>query len=135
MKKLAVLVLALVTLVSLSAMAQYGSSDDSMKKSDTGKKDKMSKSDKKAAASAEAKDIVGTIGKDGATFVSDKDKKKTWKIINPEAVKGHEGHHAKVNAHVYPDKGEIHVMSVSMNTGAEKKAGKKDEMKHDDMKH
>ncbi|MGI9102824.1 MAG: hypothetical protein ACR2IF_10320 [Terriglobales bacterium] len=134
MKKLAVVVLALVTMISLSAVAQYGSSDNSMKKDDTAKKDKAAKSDKKAAASADAKDIVGTIGKDGTTFVSDKDKKKTWKIVNPEAVKGHEGHHAKVNAHVYPDKGEIHVMSVSMNLGTEK-AGKKDDMKKDEMKH
>jgi len=47
------------------------------------------------------------------TFVSDKDK-KSWDVANPEALKGHEGHHVEVSAHVYADKGQIHVMSVKM---------------------
>lgn len=115
MKKLAVALLALVTLISMSTVAQYGSDKDDM--------------DKKEAKSAgpKAKDVVGTIGKDGMTFTSDKEKKKSWKLVNPEAVKGHEGHHVKLNARFYPDKGEAHVMSLSMNTG--------DSMKKDEMKH
>ena len=43
--------------------------------------------------------------------------------MNPEALKGHEGHHVQVSAHVYADKGQIHVMSVKML-----KAGKTDSM-------
>jgi hypothetical protein len=121
MKKLLVALLALTVLISMSALAQEK----------TGKGDASAK---KAAGPA-AKDVVGTIGQDGATFTSDKDK-KSWKLVNPEAVKGHEGHHVKLNAHFYPDKGEAHVMSVSMQTGKSAKgASKKDEMKHDDMKH
>ena len=96
--------LALVVLISLSALAQDGSD-----KQDMGKKEAKS-------ADPAAKDVVGTIGKDGKTFTSDKEK-KSWKLVNPEAVKGHEGHHVKLNAHFYPDKGEAHVMSLSMNTG------------------
>jgi hypothetical protein len=46
-------------------------------------------------------------------FVSDKDG-KSWTIINPDAVKGHEGHHVILNAHVYPDKMQVHVMSLKM---------------------
>jgi len=59
--------------------------------------------------------IKGTIVADGdkITFVSDKDNKQ-WDIINQEAVKGHEGHHVQVSAHVYPDKNQIHVVSVKM---------------------
>ena len=34
--------------------------------------------------------------------------------VNPETLKGHEGHHVEVSAHVYADKGQIHVMSVKM---------------------
>jgi hypothetical protein len=35
-------------------------------------------------------------------------------VINPETLKGHEGHHVELSAHVYSDKGQIHVMSVKM---------------------
>ena len=123
MKKLSVALLALGVLISLSALAQYGSDkQDSM-----GKKD----SSAKTSAGPAAKDVVGTIAKDGKTFTGDKDK-KSWKLVNPEAVKGHEGHHVKLNAHFYPDKGEAQVMSLSMNTG---EGVKKDDMKKDEMKH
>lgn len=119
MKKLLVALLALTVLVSMSALAQekMGKGDDSAKK----------------AAGPAAKDVVGTIGQDGTTFTSDKGK-KTWKLVNPEAVKGHEGHHVKLNAHFNAKKDEAHVMSVSMETGKSAKgASKKDDMK--DMKH
>ena len=46
-------------------------------------------------------------------FVSDKDS-KSWTISNPDAVKGHEGHHVTLTAHVYADKNEVHVMSLKM---------------------
>lgn len=122
MKKLSVVLLALVTLISLSALAQYGSD----------KQDTSAKKEAKKSAGPAAQDVVGTIGKDGKTFTGDKDK-KSWKLVNPEAVKGHEGHHVKLNAHFYPDKGEAHVMSLSMETGA-KGEMKKDEMKKGEMK-
>jgi hypothetical protein len=34
--------------------------------------------------------------------------------MNPEKLKGHEGHHVQLSAHVYADKNTIHVMSVKM---------------------
>jgi hypothetical protein len=69
--------------------------------------------------------VMGKISDDGKSFVSDKDS-KSWTITNPEAVKGHEGHHVVLTAHVYADKGEVHVMSLKM-------AG--DSMKKDDSMH
>jgi hypothetical protein len=75
----------------------------------------------KADASAKkAVDVTGTISADGKAFVGDKDK-KSWKITNPDAVKGHEGHHVTLNAHVYADKGEVHVMSLKMAGDSMKK--------------
>jgi pentapeptide MXKDX repeat protein len=74
---------------------------------DTMKNDSMKADDMKPV------DVMGKISADGKTFVSDKDS-KTWTIVNPDAVKGHEGHHVVLNAHVYPDKGEVHVMSLKM---------------------
>ena len=101
MKKLLVLLLGLAVLLTISAVAQ----DSGM--------GKMDKSDK--AAAAPLKTLKGTIKAEGDkySFVSDKDQ-KSWDIINPEAVKGHEGHHVQLKAHVYADKDQIHVMDVKM---------------------
>jgi hypothetical protein len=93
MKKASMVVLALVLLASLSALAQ-----DSMQQ---------------GGSSTKAVSITGKISDDGKTFTSDKDG-KSWTISNPDAVKGHEGHHVVLKAHVYPDKGEVHVMSLKM---------------------
>mgnify|MGYP001794874513 CR=1 FL=1 len=57
--------------------------------------------------------VTGKIGDDGKTFVNDTDS-KSWTISNPDAVKGHEGHHVTLTAHVYADKSEVHVMSLKM---------------------
>ena len=99
MKKLLIFVLGLSVLVSVAAMAQDMSQGRGTMK----------------AADAPLKNIKGTVKADGdkLTFVADKDK-KSWDVVNPEALKGHEGHHVEVSAHVYADKGQIHVMSVKM---------------------
>ena len=100
MKKLLVLLLAVGVIFSTVAFAQDSAG--------------MSKSDDKAA-SAPLKNLKGTVKADGdkLTFVSDKDQ-KSWDVMNPEALKGHEGHHVELSAHVYADKNAIHVMSVKM---------------------
>jgi pentapeptide MXKDX repeat protein len=71
------------------------------------------KNDNMGDASKKAVEVRGKISDDGKMFVSDKDS-KSWTIVNPEAVKGHEGHHVALTAHVYPDKNEVHVMSLKM---------------------
>ena len=109
MKKMLILALALSVMFTVAGFAQEMSHDSSMAK---------------AAPAAPLKNIKGTVKADGdkVSFVSDKDK-KSWDFANPEALKGHEGHHVEVSAHVYADKGQIHVMSVKML-----KAEKMDEM-------
>lgn len=99
MKKLLVLALTLsVMMIGVSAVAQTMSQDSS-----------------KTAAAAPLKNVKGTVKFDGdkASFVADKDQ-KSWDVMNPETLKGHDGHHVLVSAHVYADKGAIHVMSVKM---------------------
>jgi hypothetical protein len=105
-KKLMTFGFALALLMSAAAVAQ-----------DTMKQDSSTKA---------AINVTGKISDDGKSFVGDKDG-KTWTIKNPEAVKGHEGHHVTLNAHVYPDKGEVHVMSLKM--------AKDNGMKNDTMQH
>jgi hypothetical protein len=60
-------------------------------------------------------DIKGTVKSQNGkiTFVADEGG-KTWDVVNPETLKDHVDHHVQVSAHVYPDKGQIHVMSVVM---------------------
>ena len=101
MKKLMMLVLAFAVIGNVAAFAQ-GTEKDS---------DNM----KMGADKAPLKSIKGTIKADGdkVMFVADSDQ-KSWDIMNPEAVKGHEGHHVEVSAHVYADKMAIHVMKVKM---------------------
>ncbi len=59
--------------------------------------------------------IKGTVRGEGnkITFVAD-DTGKAWDMINPETLKAHMGHHVELSAHVYLDKGQIHVMKVTM---------------------
>jgi hypothetical protein len=107
MKKLLMLAVAICLAWSAAAFAQ-----DMGKSCDTGKN--------KMATSAPLKSLKGTVKAEGdkITFVSDADQ-KSWEVMNPEKLKGHEGHHVQLRAHVYEDKDSIHVMSVKM-LGAEK---------------
>jgi len=100
MKKMLILALVLSAMCTMAAFAQDMSKDSGMAK---------------AAPPAPLKNLKGTVKADGdkLTFVTDKDK-KSWDVVNPEALKGHEGHHVELSAHVYADKGQIHVMSVKM---------------------
>jgi hypothetical protein len=101
MKKLWILVIAICVTFSMAAAAQ-----------EMGKSCDMGK-DK--AASAPLKSLKGTVKAEGdkITFINDADQ-KSWDIMNPEKLKGHEGHHVQVSAHVYADKNSIHVMTVKM---------------------
>jgi hypothetical protein len=100
MKKILILTLALSVMFTVAGFAQDMSKDSGMAKT---------------APAAPLKNLKGTVKADGdkLSFVSDKDK-KSWDVANPEALKGHEGHHVEVSAHVYADKDQIHVMSVKM---------------------
>jgi len=97
MRKLMTIVFALSLLTSLSLVAQDTTKQDTMK-SDTATK---------------ATSVTGKISDDGKTFVSDKDG-KTWTISNPDTVKGHEGHHVTLKAHLLADKNEVDIVSLKM---------------------
>src|SRR5258708_12798684 len=100
MKKLCVVTLALSVILSMTAFAQYSSKEPAQKDQ---------------AAQAPLKSIEGTVKVEGdkITFVADKDQ-KSWTVENPKALKGHEGHHVQMKAHVYADKGSIHIMEVNI---------------------
>jgi hypothetical protein len=69
--------------------------------------------DQMKSGAMKAAHVMGKISDDGKSFVSDKDG-KTWAIDNPDAVKGHEGHHVDLKAQVDAAGGSVHVMSLKM---------------------
>jgi len=75
--------------------------------------DTMHNDNMKGDASMKAVHVTGKVSDDGKSFVSDTDS-KSWTINNPEAVKGHEGHHVTLTAQCNADKNEVHVMSLKM---------------------
>src|SRR5271168_5394129 len=104
MKSLMVCLLTLALMMGITAFAQPISN--------------MSPTHANSGADAPLMTLQGTVKADGAKywFVNDKDG-KSWEVINPETLKGHEGHHVELSAHVYADKMQIHVMSVTMMKG------------------
>jgi hypothetical protein len=66
-------------------------------------------------AKPELVNIKGTVKADGdkVTFVAD-ETGKSWDVVNPETLKEHVGHHVELSAHVYKNKGQLHVMTVTM---------------------
>jgi hypothetical protein len=106
MKKLMVCLLALTFAMSLTAFAQQDNNNMAQTQADQG------------AAQAPLMTLKGTVKAEGDKymFVNDKDG-KSWDVMNPEELKGHEGHHVQLSAHVYADKNSIHVMSVKMLKG------------------
>jgi len=102
MKKLMTVVFAACMLVPVGLMAQDSTAAAPASQDST-----------KASTSTKAAHVTGKISDDGKTFVSDKDG-KSWAISNPDAVKGHEGHHVTLKANVDADKSAVEVVSLKM---------------------
>ena len=113
MKRVMVCLLVLTFALGLTAFAQQ---DKNMSQTQADQ----------ASAKAPLLTLKGTVKAEGdkITFVNDKDD-KSWEVMNPEELKGHEGHHVQLSAHVYADKNSIQIMSVKMVKG--------DSMKNDSM--
>ena len=107
MNKLMTVVFAACMLVPVGLMAQ-DSTAAAPAAAPAASQDSM-----KASTSTKAAHVTGKISDDGKTFVSDKDG-KSWAISNPDAVKGHEGHHVTLKANVDADKSAVEVVSLKM---------------------
>ena len=114
MKKVSVSLLALTLAMGLTAFAQQ----DTTSPSNNPSQDMSQTQADQTGAKAPLMTLKGTVKADGDkyTFVNDKDG-KSWDVMNPEELKGHEGHHVQLSAHVYADKNAIHIMSVKMVKG------------------
>ena len=129
MKRVLTLLFAFLLTASLSLLAQDASKDQS---GSTDKKtSKAEKKEAKAAEKGKAMSLTGWIrDQDGKpAFENDKDK-QTWTISNPDAVKGHEGHHVKVKAMLNEADHSMNVEKLTMlrkgkQSAEEQKAEKK----------
>jgi hypothetical protein len=97
MRKLITILFALSLLTFFSLAAQDATQQDNVQSGTTTK----------------ASHITGKISDDGKTFVSDSDG-KSYTISNPDAVKGHEGHHVTLKANVSSDQTSVDVVSLKM---------------------
>src|ERR1035438_8954090 len=122
MKKVLICLLALTFAMSLTAFAQDAS---------TSQDNNMSQTQADQGAKAPLMTLKGTVKADGDkyTFVNDKDG-KSWDVMNPEELKGHEGHHVQLSAHVYADKNSIHIMSVKMIKRSEEHTSELQSLRH-----
>ena len=112
--------------MALAAQTTSGAaqSDDNAAKQDK----KVAKAEKKEAKAAEkGKDmsLTGWVKDDNgkAVFVNDKDK-QSWAIANPDAVKGHEGHHVKVKAKLDEANHSVTIDKLTMMRAAKQSGGK-----------
>ena len=102
MKPVAITLLCLASFLGSIALAQSNSNRASID-------DGAATAAKPSAAKLHH--LRGTVGPDGKTFTTGKDH-KNWRVMNPEALKGHEGHHRMLSASVNPDNNSIQVVSV-----------------------
>lgn len=124
MKKLWVLSISILLALPVIALAQYPAGQNSGSAKQTGSQNDTMGHQGSMGHAAKTGNVKGTISQDGKSIVSDTDG-KSWTIANPDAVKGHEGHHVELKGTTDASTGEIQVSSVKMLKG-EKGAMKKD---------
>ena len=85
-------------------------------------------SDAKCGAANHDADCVKKCAEAGEALVIVNDKDKSvMSVKNPDVLKGHEGHHVRLKAHVYPDN-SLHIMNVAMMKTQPKATGAGGEM-------
>lgn len=73
---------------------------------------------KYSAAGTQSTCMMGTVSEQGEKLRIVNDQ-RIWRVDNPEILKGYEGHYVRVNAHVDPQKGSLHITEVNMPTASE----------------
>jgi len=113
MKKLMVISLVLCLIVAVGAVAKTKTAAGSKDKPVTGWISDEMCAAKHAKEGGEAC-VKKCIGHGAAPALVTDGGNKVLKIDNPEAVKGHEGHHVQVTGHTDAAKGTIHVAELKM---------------------
>src|SRR6185312_852873 len=126
MKRLLTVLCAVLFSFSMALAAQSTSaqSDDNSAKQDK-KIDKAEKKEAKAAEKGKDMKLTGWVKEESGktVFVNDKEK-KSWDIANPDAVKGHEGHHVKVSAKLDEANHSVTIDKLTMMRASKQSGGK-----------
>ena len=131
MKRLLTLLFAFLVTASLSLMAQEPANKDQSSSNDK-KVQKAEKKEAKASEKGKEMSLTGWVRDQGGKTVFENDKdKQSWDISNPDAVKGHEGHHVKVKAKLDESN---HSMTVDKLTMMRKSKQTGEEQKGEDKK-
>jgi hypothetical protein len=115
MKTLWAIAISVFLALPALALAQDPASQSSYPQDSTAAK--QGNDNMRQSPSGKSTSVKGTVSDDGKTLVSDADG-KTWTIANPDAVKGHEGHHVELKGSADASAGQIQVTSVKMLKGA-----------------
>jgi len=99
-KKWSLVLLAVALLMPIIAAAQHSSKAAEAKPA----------SSNASIIARKAVSIAGQISLDGKTLVSEEN--DMWSVVNPNVLAGHEGQQVLVKCQVFPDKSEIHVLSL-----------------------
>jgi hypothetical protein len=115
MKRVLTVLFAFLLTASLSLLAQEPASKDKDQGAGDKKVQKAEKKEAKAAEKGKTMSLTGWVkDQEGKTvFENDKDK-QAWSIANPDAVKGHEGHHVKVKAKLNEADHSMNVEKLTM---------------------
>lgn len=117
--------------MAMAAQSSAAQSDDNAAKQDKAaarqdkKIDKAEKKEAKAAEKGKDMSLTGWVKEESGktVFVNDKDK-QSWDIANPDAVKGHEGHHVKVKAKLDEANHSLTVDKLTMMKASKQSGGK-----------
>ena len=123
MKMLLVLSLAFILALPVIALAQDPASQNPSGAAAGQSPSSPSSQQPGSDSMGKSGNVKGTVSQDGKTLVGDDG--KSWTIANPDAVKGHEGHHVELKGSADASSNQIQVSSVKMLKGD------KDKMKKD----
>lgn len=108
MKRLGAVLIVFVLLLPVSVLAQNAASSDSGQQQNSTPQTSTKTSSSKPA---KTRHLTGIISEDDKTF-TDAETNDSWKIVNPEAVKGHEQVGVLLTARVDSRNDSIDVLSV-----------------------
>lgn len=103
--------LCLLTSVTAGSETANRGPDNNFGQDTANHSDERTQSGKAGHISTKVVSISGRVSSDRKTFVSDKGD-KTWTVINPDRLKGYEGHRVKAKARADTTQQEIFVISV-----------------------
>ncbi|HZR33505.1 MAG TPA: hypothetical protein VFA76_16800 [Terriglobales bacterium] len=113
MKKLMSSLFAVVLSLSIAAWGYQSSQSDQSQQGGQGQQSGQAQQSDQSQQGGQnsQQSMSGQVSDNGKTFTDSHDK-KTYKVSNPDALKGHEGQEVGLIVHVDPDTNTIHIIQL-----------------------